>query len=140
MTSEHPSSLLKAYSVATGIELTLSESRKHLLSQVWATGVRAEDVTAVCKELNRLIKAGTKGYTESSLDFRNVFVPDTLEERVVRLRQRQKRLPKPVPDVTHEIPLGANVVRFLAPQEPDLNVPLAAVQEGFANLTRNIKG
>jgi len=138
MTPEHPESLFRAYLEVTGYELSLSESRKHTLSECFSRGITAEQVTAVCKELKRLLDRGTKGYTEQSLAFRNVFVPDTLEERCAVLKQRAKRLQPPKPDVPHTRQVGENVVAFLAPPEPDDNVPLADVRQGLSTLTKNI--
>lgn len=132
--------LMDAYCKATGYELTLSYERQRVLSDLHSRKILPEDITAICIELKKLIAAGTKGFTDSSLDFRNALGdPDKTEERALRLRQREARKRKPVPEVMHQRKVGENIVNFLAPAEECRNVPVIDVKAGLLNLANQIK-
>ena len=136
----HPSELLKAYQDATGIPISLSPTREHVLSDLHKRGITPEDVTAVMNELARLIRSGSKNHSPICLDFRRAMEPDVMEERAMRLRMAKLRKRGPVPDVTHERALGPNVVRFLAPQEASQEVPQADIRAVFSSMKDKLKG
>jgi len=91
--------LLDAYIAVTGLAVKLSYQRQSALTDLIDRGITAEDVTAVMQKLKRLVARGEKGFSESSLDFRNALGNvDTFEERALKLRQeafrRQASKPK----------------------------------------------
>jgi hypothetical protein len=97
---------LEAYRAASGINLSMSPSRKWSLDQLIELGMTPEDVTAVLNKLKLLVKTGAKGYTMASLDFRNAIQEvDKFEERALRCRQdalRKRPVPKQVPEVRND--------------------------------------
>lgn len=132
--------LLSAYQQATGFQVSLSYERKRTLSDLHARGITPADVTGVLNELKRLIQSGTKGYSDSSLDWRNAMGnPDTVEERVLRLRQRHARKPKPVEQVQHERQTGNGTIRVLEDPVSDRSVPAIDVRAGLLDLANSLK-
>lgn len=138
MTPEHPRDLLAAYCEITGFTLMLSETRKHTLSECWERGIRAEDVRNVCRELKKLVDRGQKGYTDQSLAFRNVFVPDTLEERVAVMKQRKARLQPPKAQQQAVRDTGQGKI-FVLDDPPPKDVPPIDLKSSLINLANNIK-
>ena len=115
----HLKALLDAYIEVTGLPVVLSYERARVLTELHDRGITAEDVKAVTWRIKRHVSAGTKGYTDSSLDFRNALGnPDTFEERALKLRQEQlrKRGAIKAPDVAHtrRLPDGS-ITTVLAP-------------------------
>jgi len=65
--------------------------------------------------------------------------PDTVEERVLRLRQRHARKPKPVEQVQHERQTGSGTIRVLEDPVPDHSVPVIDVRAGLLDLANSLK-
>lgn len=118
----HLKPLLDAYIEVTGLAVSYTIKRKIALQQIHDLGFGPDDVRAVLRELQRRLKAGMHGYTDTSLSFGNAIEKvDTFEERVLLLRQRAARRRGSVarPDVAHEktLPTGEKVT-VLAPEAP----------------------
>jgi hypothetical protein len=108
----HLKALLDAYVEVTALPVTLSYQRALVLTELHDRGITPDDVWAVLTRIKRHISAGTGGFTDSSLDFRNALGnPDTFEERALKLRQEQLRKKgiRRAPDVakTRTLPDGS---------------------------------
>lgn len=89
----HLKALWDAYFCATELPLLTPSHRRMMdLKELDRRGVKPEDVRGVIAGLKRAIANGQKGYTESSLDWRNtVGAVDKFEELVNRYRQAVQR-------------------------------------------------
>jgi len=117
-----PQLLLSAYVAATGIPVTLSQTREMSLTQLVQVGATPEDVWAVITELKRLMKKKPEVYDSGCLEFRRCMAdPDRFEDRMLRLRQealRKRPAAKPVP-VQRNDGLGTfTVLDAPVPEEP----------------------
>lgn len=136
--------LLAVYVEITGLAVTLSYERARALTELHSRGMTPEDVRAVVGHLKHLVKSGAKGYTESSLEFRNAMGnADTFEERALRLRQRRQRLKGTAlkGDVPHTrtLPDGSTTT-VLAPAVPTREVPALNIPERLKELADSLKG
>lgn len=89
----HLKALWDAYFRATELPLLTASHRRMMdLKELDRRGVKPEDVRGVIVGLKRAIANGQKGYTESSLDWRNTLgAVDKFEELVNRYRQAVQR-------------------------------------------------
>ena len=88
----HLAALLAAYVEVTGLPVMMSYERARALTDLHDRGMTADDVRAVVGKLKRRVQSGVKGYTDSSLDFRNALGNvDTFEERALKQRQEKAR-------------------------------------------------
>jgi hypothetical protein len=130
--------LMGAYHQATGFELTITYQRANTLTIIHEMGIVPQDITNVVRELKRLMRDKPKTYTETCLEWRNCMDPDTLEERVQVLRQRELRKRKPANIVGVERKVGSDVISYLEP-EPQKEPQVADVRASLINLANNIK-
>ena len=134
-----PQLLLAAYVTATGIPVTLSQTREMSLTQLVQVGATPEDVLAVITELKRLMKKKPEVYDAGCLEFRRCMAdPDRFEDRMLRLRQealRKRPAAKPVPREQSD---GKGVLRVLdapVPEEPKQIDP-AVIADQFLSLSQ----
>jgi hypothetical protein len=120
--------LYDAYVAATGRALYLSTARRFMLRQLAERNVTAADVKEVIGFIRRKIARGDGGFTEASLDFRNAMEPDSMEDRMWRVREAKGRAKgdkaKPVVARTDKLPDGSTVSR-LAEKTTETYVPAA---------------
>lgn len=117
MTTVHD--LLAAYREGTGLSVSMSYAREMMLTQSIQRGITVQDVTDVIRKMKKLIAQDRKGtYTQTSLEFRRLMDPDTLEERSITLRQEKARS-RPIPAQTnHVIDDGQGKIVRLADVQP----------------------
>lgn len=132
--------LLDAYVAATGLPVRMTYERERALSELHQRGITEADITAICRELKRLIAGHDKGYGPSSLDFGNaVGNVDRTEERALRLRQRARRNPSALKTAPRTTITGEGTVNVIDFPSPETSVPMAQFQEGMEALKRSIK-
>jgi hypothetical protein len=133
-----------AYLKVTGIPVTPSTARIDTCNQILKRGITAEEVEAVLKRLQQLIRSGKFGYTDSSLDWRNAMLKvDQMEERVLKLRQEAARRPKPRPmvPVSRPLPDGrTETVQAPAPDREPVSIDPAKTFEAMAAELRKKHG
>jgi hypothetical protein len=128
--------LMGAYHQATGFELTITYQRANTLTTIHEMGIVPQDITNVVRELKRLMRDKPKTYTETCLEWRNCMDPDTLEERVQVLRQRELRKRKTT-QVEVERNTGSGVIRVLA-DAPQKEPQVADVRASLIHLAQSI--
>jgi len=147
---DHLRALLAAYVEATGLEVSMSPVRMRVLREIdrFPSRITPEDVRAVLGIVRRAVENGVHGYTDASLDFRNAMKPETLEERVLKMRQARARkagalrvqaagTPRAE---TVAAPQGGTISRMVPAPEAVPNVPLADVKAAVRDLERKLRG
>ena len=130
-----PQDLLDAYIAETGLRVSMSYQRDQALQESLRRGITPEDIRLVMRELKKLVQSTRREhecYTDRCLDFNNAIGnADKLEERVLRLRQREARKPKKQAPVA--VTTG-DVTRLVEapPKEPNV-IDVSAALRGIAD-------
>lgn len=139
---EHLRALLAAFTETTGLAVSMSPMRLQALRHIHRRGITPEDVRAVLGWLRRTVERGVKGFTPASLEFRNAMNPDTLEERLLTLRQARARAKaaQAKPDVaqTRRLPDGRTEAVLAEGVAP--GVDGHAVKRALAEFRRQMGG
>lgn len=116
-----PQELLTAYVQCTGYAVRMTYEREMALTNLVEAGATPEDVQAIVKEIKRLQRMKPEVYREECLGFRSLMGDaDRFEERMLRLRQDEKRkapkrqVPQTIDDGTSKITRLSDHV----PEEP----------------------
>ena len=128
---DHLRALLAAYVDFTGLPVVWTHEREKVLRELDRRMVTPDEVRAVLAGVKRHMARGTFGYTEASLDFRNAMKPDTMEERVLMMRQAKGRKAGAVRvqascmsrAETVPVPGGGTVTRIVPPRDTVPEVP-----------------
>ena len=104
---DHLRAMLAAYNKEVGLELPFIPERERILRAIHRLGHGPDEVTAVLKELKRLVNDDPRRYTIACLDFRNAIARlEQFDNRVHKLKARAakasapKRAPAPTRPTT----------------------------------------
>lgn len=108
-----------------------------MLRQLAERGVSGADVAEVLGFIKKKIARGDGGFTEASLDFRNAMEPDTMEDRMWRVREAKGRAKgaksKPVVARTDTMPNGDRISRLSDRKEETYVPPAGALINAVAD-------
>ncbi len=110
-----------------------------MLRHLAERGVTGAEVAAVLAMVKRKMERGDSGFTDASLDFKNAMNPDTMEDRVWRVRQARERAKgaraRPAVARTDRLPDGSTVSRLDEAAAPA--PPARSLQEMVAEAMRH---
>lgn len=145
----HLKALWDAYFETSGAPLlTPSPDRIRALRELDKRGLTAADVRGVIGVIKRAIAKGVSGYTENSLDWRNVMKStDRFEELAHKLRQAEARragakreaAAKAPRAQSHALPDGSRL-NVLESQPAATEVPKVDVKKALRDLANEIGG